>query len=494
LNTNYSSNNLNTLNEWNRNLGHYIPEPPKKKKKIGRKILAILLIAWFFHHLYSSDLFEREAPKIEFLNESNFWNIKNPIPIKITDNVSINNYKISISSRDTTKVIVEKSFNFEKNKDQEDNKIKNIELNISFPSVGFSSTNEPVTLTVEVSDNSSWNWLKGNSTEQKLQLQIDTKKPKINIINKSYGIRKGGSAVVVFELKEDNIEQLFIETSYGKKFIPQPFYRNNNRFFISLLAWDLRQENFSSSIVAIDKAGNKTKNFISFYLKNKKYKESKINLRDSFLNGKITELAKQHKKSHFTDNPLEYFKIVNETMRKENEGVIDEYTSIVNKSEVVKEFNIKPFQPMRRAAPVASYGDFRKFFYDGQFVSKSNHLGLDMASVRNAPLYSSNAGKVAFVGNSLGIFGHIPVIDHGLGLYTIYAHCDAVKVSKGDTVSANQVIANTGVSGLALGDHLHFGIYVQGIPVRPEEWMDSTWIKTNITDIIASAKQLTARK
>jgi len=56
------------------------------------------------------------------------------------------------------------------------------------------------------------------------------------------------------------------------------------------------------------------------------------------------------------------------------------------------------------------------------------------------------------------------------------------------------VIARTGTSGLALGDHLHFGILVQGTEVRPVEWFDGKWIKTNIDDVFKEADKIIAGK
>jgi murein DD-endopeptidase MepM/ murein hydrolase activator NlpD len=66
-------------------------------------------------------------------------------------------------------------------------------------------------------------------------------------------------------------------------------------------------------------------------------------------------------------------------------------------------------------------------------------------------------------------------------------------VSAGDKTKAKLHIANTGKSGYAMGDHLHFGVLVQGIEVRPQEWMDSDWIKLNIDDVIKSAKEIIDR-
>jgi murein DD-endopeptidase MepM/ murein hydrolase activator NlpD len=114
-------------------------------------------------------------------------------------------------------------------------------------------------------------------------------------------------------------------------------------------------------------------------------------------------------------------------------------------------------------------------------------MGLDLASVQQGAIKSSNAGTTVF-SQPNGIYGNLPIIDHGLGLYTLYGHCSEVHVQEKDKVKAGQTIAKTGSSGYAMGDHLHFGVLVQGIEVRPEEWMDSQWIRDNITNVIDAAK------
>ena len=89
-----------------------------------------------------------------------------------------------------------------------------------------------------------------------------------------------------------------------------------------------------------------------------------------------------------------------------------------------------------------------------------------------------------------GLYGNMPVIYHGLGLYTLYGHCSTLYVNEGDEISPKQVIAKTGKTGYAMGDHLHFGVLVQGIEVRPQEWMDKKWIKLNIYNVIKTANKL----
>ena len=82
------------------------------------------------------------------------------------------------------------------------------------------------------------------------------------------------------------------------------------------------------------------------------------------------------------------------------------------------------------------------------------------------------------------------MIDHGLGLYSLYGHCSELLVNEGDTVNAGDNIAKTGVSGLALGDHLHFGLVIQGVEVRPVEWFDQSWIRKNIDNIFKEADDI----
>ena len=57
----------------------------------------------------------------------------------------------------------------------------------------------------------------------------------------------------------------------------------------------------------------------------------------------------------------------------------------------------------------------------------------------------------------------------------------AIDVKVGDSVTKRQILGKTGETGLAAGDHLHFGIYLAGLPVLPVEWWDQKWIDDNIT-------------
>ena len=93
---------------------------------------------------------------------------------------------------------------------------------------------------------------------------------------------------------------------------------------------------------------------------------------------------------------------------------------------------------------------------------------------------ASNSGVVAFTGD-LGIYGNTVMIDHGLGLITLYGHLSSIDVKEGEPVKQKQIIGKSGETGLAAGDHLHFGVYLNGVAVLPIEWWDEKWILDNVT-------------
>jgi murein DD-endopeptidase MepM/ murein hydrolase activator NlpD len=135
---------------------------------------------------------------------------------------------------------------------------------------------------------------------------------------------------------------------------------------------------------------------------------------------------------------------------------------------------------MPNSAPLGGFAQFRTYIYQGKEVDRQTHLGFDLASLAHADVPAANRGKVVFAGD-FGIYGQCIIVDHGLGLQTLYGHLSRISVKPGDTVENGQIIGSTGATGMAGGDHLHFEMTISGQPVNPIEWWDSHWIKNNIT-------------
>jgi len=439
-------------------------------------LLLMALIVGGALYVYFSATFERNRPLITLVGNNGYWNLKKPLQIKIEDDSAIKAYTVVMQSSSGNTTLVNEQLLIPK---------KSLLLNIKPPRGAYAMKDKEITITVQAKDVSKWNFLNGNDAVKEYKLIIDKKRPQVNIIENSYKISRGGSALVIFQAQDDNLKDLYIESN-KKHFLAEPFYKEG--YYIALLAWPVQSNSFRATIIATDSAGNITRQYVPLYLKNREYRLSKIKLSDKFLKGKIANLAEDFEETQGVTDPLEQFKLINEDVRAKNNALIHKYTSVVPQ-EMISSFKIRRMYPLKNGAVVARFGDHRKYYYHGKFVSEAYHLGLDLASHAMAPIKTQNGGKVVFADYN-GIYGNSPILSHGLGLYTVYGHCSSLNVAVGDEVAPNTVIAKSGKSGYAMGDHLHFGVLVQGIEVRPQEWMDKKWIKLNISDIIKHAKKI----
>ena len=98
------------------------------------------------------------------------------------------------------------------------------------------------------------------------------------------------------------------------------------------------------------------------------------------------------------------------------------------------------------------------------------HSGVDFGWEAGVDILAPTNGIVVFVGH-LVIRGNTTIIDHGWGIYTLYAHQEKVLVSVGDTVKPGQLIGNIGNTGRSSGPHLHWELWVGGVQVEPLDWL-----------------------
>ena len=448
------------------------------KSSLGVKLILALIIAGAVY-IYSSSMFERESPNIT-MSSNGYWNLKKPFKINIDDASGIKSYSVILKSKNEENTLHHEQFI--KAKDS-------FFVEVKPPRSAYAMKDESIKIIVQATDASKWNFLKGNTTVEEFELKIDKKRPELSVVANSYKIIKGGAALVIFKVKDDNLKEFYIQTNFDKKFKAQPFYKEG--YYISLLAWPITEQTFKATIVANDYADNSAKAYVPLYLKQKSYRVSNINLSDRFLKGKIAQLAEEFAETQGVSDSIEQFKIINEDVRAKNEKLIHDITSKVP-DEMISDFKLNKMYPLRNAQVVASFGDYRKYFYDGKQVSESYHLGLDLASNAQAQIKPQNGGNVVYADYN-GLYGNMPIIHHGLGLYTLYGHCSSVSVNSGDVVNAKDYVANTGKSGYAMGDHLHFGVLIQGVEVRPADWMDGDWMKLNIQNIIKNAKSIIDR-
>lgn len=98
--------------------------------------------------------------------------------------------------------------------------------------------------------------------------------------------------------------------------------------------------------------------------------------------------------------------------------------------------------------------------------ASSNHKGIDIGAAYGADIVAADGGTV-LVATYSSSGGNYVIIDHGGGLCTVYMHASSLTVSAGQTVSKGQVIAKVGSTGISTGNHLHFGVTLNGVYVSP---------------------------
>lgn len=454
----------------------------RKKNRFGVTMIVIVLLALIGGGFYlaNSPMLERNAPQI-VAPDALYWNLKKPIAVTLKDDTGIRSYKVTLSDGKNSFVVAQEKL---------ETPAKEVHVSVTLPRAGWNRRTTSAVMSIETADISNWNMLKGNRASKSVNITIDAVKPSAFVLANSYKITQGGSALVVFSATDNNLKDVAVHTSFGKVFKAEPFYKEG--FYAALIAWPVTEKRFRAWIEASDLAQNVTKAHIPLYIERYRYRRSNIKLKDNFLNGKIADISSQFDETANIEDPLERFRIINEDIRKKNEDLIHKLSSKVS-DQLIRRWSIKPFYPLKNGKKVASFGDHRYYFYKGKRVSESYHLGLDLASVKMADIRASNPGRVIYAGYN-GIYGNMPLIDHGLGLYTLYGHCSTLYVTEGDVVAKNEIIGKTGKTGLALGDHLHFGVVVQGIEVRPIEWMDPHWIKDNITTVFQTARKMIDRR
>ena len=124
------------------------------------------------------------------------------------------------------------------------------------------------------------------------------------------------------------------------------------------------------------------------------------------------------------------------------------------------------------AAPMNSVFGTRRSYNDGPF--NRFHRGVDFAGATGTSALAAADGTVVFA-DALSIRGNTTVIDHGRGLYTVYAHQNTLHVSPGDAVALGQVIGAIGSTGRSTGPHLHWEVWLNGVNVDPLQWVQETF-------------------
>jgi murein DD-endopeptidase MepM/ murein hydrolase activator NlpD len=308
--------------------------------------------------------------------------------------------------------------------------------------------------------------------------------PRLSIASTRHYVNLGGAELVVYRVSPPNVASGvqvgeryypgFAASGVGGAIASDPGLRL--AFFALLFDQDAETP---IRVVARDEAGNSTSVNLAHTILPGTFAQSRASVDDRFLRRVVAPILKATPDLKLPDatpgDRLAAFLVINGELRRKNSSQIE----TIGHETVPEMLWRRPFRRLGRAKPEAAFAEHRTYMYDGGEIDQQVHLGADLASTRRAPVTAANTGRVLFAAY-LGIYGNCVIIDHGMGVQSLYAHLSTVDVDRGDRVLRGESIGRTGTTGLAGGDHLHFTVLVAGRPVDPIEWWDPHWIQDRI--------------
>jgi murein DD-endopeptidase MepM/ murein hydrolase activator NlpD len=305
------------------------------------------------------------------------------------------------------------------------------------------------------------------------QVMLDFTPPSLEVVAATRYWAQGGGGLV--ELRSKGASRVAV-TVAGLAFRAYPAGPAESNLFVDLVALPWNYEAGTPIMaVAQDEAGNVTSRAVAVEVKPRRFKTDTIDIKDEFLERKLPELLPERGGAIPQGEWLQAFLTVNRDRRKQAEDL---------KRALAAKTQPRPlwegaFEQPRNTKVFSNFAETRTYRYHGQDVDTQIHFGYDLAAVQHSPVPAANSGVVVFAG-SLSIYGNAVVVDHGLGLQTLYAHLSSIGVKEGDQVAKEQELGRTGSTGLALGDHLHYEVLINGVSVTPLEWWDARWIRDHI--------------
>ena len=299
--------------------------------------------------------------------------------------------------------------------------------------------------------------------------------PRLEVLTTQHYVNQGGCDMIVYKVTPASaVTGVVVGDRFFRGF-PVPGSKDPAlRFAIFAYPYDV-PAGTAVRLRARDEAGNES--LSAFWLKifPKQFRTRDLDLTDEFLNKVVPEITSQTPSLQDQGDVLKNYLFINRELRKQDNQQLREMAGRSQERFLWSE----PFRQLSNSQVEAQFADHRIYKYQGKEVDRQDHLGYDLATNANSPISAANDGQV-MMAEFFGIYGNTVVIDHGYGLLSLYGHMSSFAVKAGDTVTRGQTIGQTGATGLAGGDHLHFSMILQGEQVDAREWWDPHWIEDRI--------------
>ena len=309
---------------------------------------------------------------------------------------------------------------------------------------------------------------------ESIKVDVKLKPPTLEVLSKQTYVAQGGAEVVVYRVSPDAVRHGVQAGNWFFTGAPLPGSGRGERFALFGVPYDLDDPE-RIRLVASDIVGNSVEAAFVDRFTPKPFKTEDIQLSEAFMARVVPPILASAPELGDRGSLLANYLAINGELRKKNAGTLVEYAKLSRQAFLWRD----GFMQFPNAKVMSSFADRRSYVLDGKEVDRQDHLGFDLASTQRAELIAVNDGIVQMA-RYFGIYGNAVLIDHGFGLASLYGHLSEISVGEGSEVKRGQVIGRSGQTGLAGGDHLHFTMLLQGMPVDPREWWDPHWIRDRL--------------
>jgi murein DD-endopeptidase MepM/ murein hydrolase activator NlpD len=321
------------------------------------------------------------------------------------------------------------------------------------------------------------------------EIEVRLTPPTLAVVSSFHYINHGGSEMIVYSVSPADASSGVRVGEYEYRGFPASGAGVTHadadlRVAFFALLWD-QDLKAPIKLFARDEVGNESSADFDYRVFPKKFRRSRIEIDDRFLT-KVVPAILQASPQFTVENPsdlLASFLRINGELRRENNAQL---TALADATAPQITWQ-GAFRQLTNTAVEGGFADQRTYFYKGKEVDHQVHLGFDLASTAAAPVVAANSGKVVHAA-ALGIYGNCVVLDHGMGLQSLYAHLSSIEVKVGDAVKQGDRLGRSGSTGLAAGDHLHFTTLLGGRAVTPIDWWSAKWVQDRITRKLREAE------
>jgi murein DD-endopeptidase MepM/ murein hydrolase activator NlpD len=444
---------------------------------IGRGSIILILVVLVLGVVLGVKVLSSAAPSIQLQGQVKGIGENTPLVIKVTDtDHRLRRIQVTLQQGERTFVVTESNLDtppwwkFWSRAGRKEAELRTHVGRKQIPELQEGRATLRITAT-----NDSWGrFFRGGMSEVHLDLPVDFTPPEVQVLSFPHYVNLGGSELVVFKVSEGTAEA---GVQVGDYFFPSwPLKESLPETRLCLFAFPYNIDpKTPARILARDEVGNEALANFTYRVFPKTFTKDTINITDDFIARVVPPIIRQSPEIADQGSPLRNFLLVNGRLRQINAQQLVELAKKTSPTFLWTE----PFVQLGNSKVEAAFADRRTYLYNGQVIDHQDHLGFDLAVTEHIPVVAANDGTVIHAGN-LGIYGNAILLDHGCGLQSLYGHLSSIDVKVGESVKRGQVMGRSGQTGLAAGDHLHFTMLLDGIPVNPVEWWDAHWIHDRI--------------